>query len=55
VDQWVSVFGALDQPAHYLTWGPISISYGNLAVILIMIVLFVLALVVPFPKDKDES
>jgi hypothetical protein len=49
------VMGALNSPAHYLSWGPISISRSNLFVILLMILIFVLALVVPFPKDKDES
>lgn len=50
-----AVMGNLDQPAHYLSWGPISISLGNLAVISVMVLLFVLALVLPFPKGKDES
>ena len=39
----------MDQPAGYLHWGFILISYTNLIVIGIMIVLFVAALVLPFP------
>lgn len=35
----------------YLSWGVVSISLTNLLVILIMIVVFVLALVIPFPGD----
>ncbi len=45
----------LNEPAHYLVWGFVQVSIGNLVVILIMVLLFVLALVLPFPKGKDES
>jgi len=50
-----AILGNLNEPATYLKWGFIQVSRGNLVVILIMIVLFILALVVPFPKGKDES
>lgn len=46
--------GALDGPAHYLTWGPVQISVANLVTILIIILLFVVALVVPFPKARNR-
>jgi hypothetical protein len=39
----------------YLTWGVVSISLTNLVVILAMVVVFVLALVVPFPRDHGSS
>jgi len=39
----------MDQPAGYLHWGFILISYPNLILIGIMIVLFVAALLLPFP------
>lgn len=39
----------------YLHWGVIQISVANLVVIGLMIVLFVLALVLPFPAGRDES
>ena len=47
--------GDLNAPAHYLNMGPVQISVGNLVVIILMIILFVLALVLPFPKGKDRS
>ena len=43
----------MDSPASYFNWGFISISYPNLAMIAGMIVLFVLALVLPFPHGGD--
>jgi hypothetical protein len=39
----------MDRPAHYLHWGVIQISVANLVVIILMIAVFVLALLVPFP------
>jgi hypothetical protein len=43
--------GAIDLngTGHYLSWGVIQISWANAVVILLMIVVFVLALVLPFP------
>ena len=38
--------------ASYLPWSWFSISVPNLIVILVMIALFILAIVVPFPKDR---
>lgn len=45
----------LNHPGHYVKWGVIQISVANLVVIGIMIALFVLALVLPFPKGKGRS
>ena len=45
----------LNYPGHYLHWGFIQISLTNFIVILLMVALFVLALLVPFAKDKDKS
>jgi hypothetical protein len=42
----------LNGEGNYLTWGWFSISWGNLAVIITMLVVFVLALVLPFPGGK---
>jgi hypothetical protein len=39
----------LNGTGHYLQWGIIQISYANAIVILLMIAVFVLALVLPFP------
>jgi hypothetical protein len=47
---------SLDQPAsHWVIWEWISVSIPNLIMIVIMLALFVLALVLPFPGGKDES
>ena len=43
----------MDSPATYLHWGFIYISWPNLLVILGMIVLFAVALIVPFPHEGD--
>jgi hypothetical protein len=41
--------------ATYLSWGWLSISVPNLIVIVVMILLFVLAILLPFPKGRDKS
>jgi hypothetical protein len=48
------VAGNLDQPAKYLDWGPVQISVGNLVMILVIVVLFVLAILLPFPKGRKR-
>lgn len=40
------------EPGIYLGWGNVVIQLGNLIVIAVMVVLFVLALVLPFPKAR---
>ena len=44
----------MDAPATYFTWGWLSVSVPNLMVIVLMVLLFVLAIVLPFPKDRDQ-
>lgn len=44
----------LNHPAHYLGIGPFQVSVGNLVIIVSMFVIFLLAIVVPFPHGKDE-
>jgi len=55
----VSVMSALSMvagaPGKYIAWGVIQISVTNLTIICVMIVLFILALVVPFPTHEDEQ
>lgn len=53
----MNLLGAdLDQPARYFDiWSWVSISLPNLIVLSIIVLLFVGALVLPFPKGKDES
>lgn len=45
----------MDSPANYLHWSFILISVPNLLVIAGMIVLFALALVLPFPHRKEGN
>jgi hypothetical protein len=40
----------LNHPGHYVHWGVIQISWANLLVIIAMIVVFVAAILLPFPK-----
>jgi hypothetical protein len=43
----------LNGPGHYVHLvGPIQISLGNLIVILLMLAVFVIAVLAPFPRDK---
>jgi hypothetical protein len=49
------VFGALfdlSQPAEYAHWHFFQMSVANLVVIVLMIAVFVLAILVPFPKRE---
>ena len=39
----------------YISWGVIQISVANLAIIGSMVLLFILALVIPFPTHDDQS
>jgi hypothetical protein len=40
---------------HYLHWGVVQISLANLLIILSMIVVFVLALLLPFPGGRADT
>jgi len=40
---------------RYVHWGVVLISVTNLLVIVAMVILFVLALVVPFPGEKQSD
>jgi hypothetical protein len=44
----------LEDPASYLTWGWLSISIPNLIIALVIVGLFVGALLIPFPKGRDD-
>ncbi|MDA8374037.1 MAG: hypothetical protein M0Z91_07310 [Actinomycetota bacterium] len=39
--------------AHYFEWGVIQISYANLVVIILMLLVFVLAMAIPFPQHRS--
>jgi hypothetical protein len=45
----------MDSPATYLHWGFILISVPNLLVIGLMLVLFAVALVAPFPHGGEDE
>lgn len=45
----------LNGPGHYIHWGWFQISVANLVVILVMLGVFALAVLLPFPKGKDRS
>jgi len=42
-------------PGRYISWGVLQISVTNATIIAVMIVLFILALVVPFPTHDYEQ
>jgi len=44
----------LDHPGHYVHWGVVQISVANLIVIVVMIVVFVAAILLPFPHRGRE-
>ena len=45
----------LNGPGHYLSWGVIQISAANLVVIAVMLVIFALAIALPFPKGRGRK
>ena len=45
----------LNHPAHYFTFGPFSVSAGNLSIIVAMIVIFTIALFAPFPNHERSE
>jgi large-conductance mechanosensitive channel len=53
----LSAHGLLGGHAYFLHWGVVQISLANFIVIALMIVIFVLALVLPFPhgRQRDET
>jgi hypothetical protein len=50
-----SVRADLNGPGTYFGWGNFQIQSGNLIVIIIMVVLFALALFLPFPGSKGKK
>ncbi len=46
--------GLLSKPAYFLHWGVVQISLANFLVIVAMIVIFVLALIIPFPHGRRD-
>lgn len=50
-----SAAGLLGGHAHFLHWSVIQISLANLVVILLMLVIFALAVIVPFPQGRHDE
>jgi hypothetical protein len=42
----------LNGNGHYIHWGFIQMSVANFVVILLMVAVFILAILLPFPKRK---
>ena len=45
----------LNGPAHYVHWHFFQMSVANIVVIVLMIVVFILAILLPFPKREIEE
>ena len=45
----------VEAAGHFLHWGVLQISLGNLLVIGVMVAVFVVALLLPFPGGKGRS
>jgi hypothetical protein len=45
----------LNGTGRYVHWGFIQISVANLVVIVLMVLVFVLAILLPFPKRKGDD
>ncbi len=45
----------LNSPGHYLTWSIFDVSVANLIVIAVMVVIFALALLIPFPHGNAHA
>jgi hypothetical protein len=53
--QLVGALISLGGKPHYLHAGWFLISVANLVVIVLMVVAFLLALFLPFPRERDEE
>jgi hypothetical protein len=55
----IAVSGAmsinLNHPGRYVHWGVIQISVANLILILVMVILFVAAILLPFPGTRRRK
>ncbi|MDH6121363.1 hypothetical protein [Kitasatospora sp. GAS204B] len=45
----------LNGTGHYVHWGVVQISVANLVVIALMVLVFVLALLLPFPRGRKRG
>ena len=45
----------LNGSGHYIHWGFIQLSVANFVVIVLMVLVFVLAILLPFPRHKGRG
>lgn len=45
----------LNHPGHYVHWGVIQISVANLLLILVMVIIFAAAILLPFPGTRRRK
>ncbi|WP_155892926.1 hypothetical protein [Intrasporangium chromatireducens] len=45
----------MDAGGRFIDWGVLHVSVGNLIVVLVMLVVFALVLVLPFPGEREEQ
>ena len=45
----------LNKPGNYIHWGFIQMSYGNVLVIILMVIVFLLAIFIPFKSHKSKE
>lgn len=45
----------LNGPGQYLPWGWLQVSWANLVVVLLMLAVFALALLLPFPHRRGTA
>ncbi len=53
-----ALFGSqidLNHPGHYVHWGVIQISYANLLVIVLMVIVFLAAILIPFKTHRHKG
>ena len=53
-----TLFGSiidLNKPGHYIHWGFIQMSYGNLIVIILMVIVFFAAILIPFKSHNSKE
>jgi ABC-type proline/glycine betaine transport system permease subunit len=55
IDVLLAALINLGGSGHYVHWGFIQLSVANLVVILAMIVVFILAILLPFPKRRGHD
>ncbi len=46
---------SLNHPGRYVHWGVVQISVANLVVIVLMVVIFVAAMLLPFPGTRRRK